>query len=103
MDFRAMLTIGGRDESLPATQSARNNIQAVRSCVEDVKVSMNALTALGKTFLVTWVFDKVWEGFKAGVAAVDEFAQSVVKTAAIITSLQGGYSGPRFQDNSLRW
>lgn len=42
------------------------------------------------TLAAFYVGSKLWEGFRFGIEAVDEFQQSVTKTAAMITSLQGG-------------
>lgn len=74
------LTILGEDRSSPVVSSWENK---VKSAVNGVKT---ALTALG----VTAAGLSIAAAFKKGIEAVDEFQQSVIKTSAIITSLQGG-------------
>jgi hypothetical protein len=73
-------TITGEDQTGPATKSAVNGIS---SACDQVK---SAFTAL-KTAVVAL---GIWKVINEGIKAVDDFQQSVIKTAAMITSLQGG-------------
>lgn len=62
--------------------------------VDDIGSAVDRLTPRFAGLILTlgafYIGSQLWEGFKHGVQAVDDFQQSVVKTSAIITSLQGG-------------
>jgi len=74
------INITGKDTSSPAFRSATDSVDRLHS---SIKTLVGGLASL-------YIGDKLFAGFKAGIEAVDSFQQSVIKTAAIITSLQGG-------------
>lgn len=65
-----------------------------RQHVDDISGAVDRLTprfiGLIGTLGAFYVGAKIWEGFRYGIQAVDDFQQSVVKTAALITTLQPG-------------
>jgi len=71
--------------------------QGIKSVTEHLNNMGSAVERLTPRFVglvgtlaAFYVGSKLWDGFKFGIQAVDDFQQSVVKTAAMITSLQGG-------------
>jgi prophage DNA circulation protein len=81
------LDILGSDKSGPSFKSATNNVQALDNSVDRLT---SRVTSLAGAMGVLYVSNKLWEGFTLGVKAVDDFQQAVIKSAAMITSLQGG-------------
>lgn len=73
-------TILGEDKTAPALQSASAKISSAVSMVKSTIAGLGV--TLAGVSLVSF--------FNAGAEAVDSFQQSVIKTAAMITSLQGG-------------
>jgi hypothetical protein len=69
-------------------------LKSVSQHVEDIGGAVDRLTprflGLIATLGAFYVGAKLWQGFEYGIQKVDEFQQSVVKTSAMITSLQGG-------------
>ncbi len=81
------LSIAGHDNSGAAVKSAVSNIETLGTSIDRLK---GRVTALGGAFLAYFAADKIVGGFNKGIEAVENFAQSVIKTSAMITSLQGG-------------
>ncbi|MEA5113213.1 MAG: hypothetical protein VB050_04230 [Geobacteraceae bacterium] len=81
------ITIRGKNESGPAFKSTEGAVISLGSAMEKLQ---RQISFAGGTMLSWFAADKLIGGFKKGLEAVDNFQQSVVKTAAMITSLQGG-------------
>ncbi len=69
-------------------------IKSVTEHLDNMGSAVERLTprfvGLVGTLAAFYVGSKLWDGFKSGIQAVDDFQQSIVRTAAVITSLQGG-------------
>lgn len=74
-------------ESSKGAKSLNDHIGALDSSVARLT---GRFTTLATGVAAYYVGGKLWEGFKAGIEAVDDFQMSVVQTAATITSMQGG-------------
>lgn len=74
------LTISGEDRTGSAFSSVNNAVDRLHSQIK----------LIGGAFASYFAADKLIAGFKKGIEAVDDFQQSVAKTAAMITSFQGG-------------
>jgi len=81
------LNIAGHDQTGGSFRSAVSNIDTLGTAIDKLK---GRVTTLGGAFLAYFAADKLVAGFAKGIEAVDSFQQSVIKTAAMITSLQGG-------------
>jgi hypothetical protein len=73
-----------------ANQGAKSLTKNIDGVGASVDTLTNRFTALMSGVAAWYVGGKLWQGFQAGVQAVDDFQMSVVQMAATITSLQGG-------------
>ncbi len=85
------LTRLDKEQSLTAAAAGAKQLTENLGKVGDGVNRLNNRFQLLNAALVGWfVGGKIIDGFRAAFGAVDEFQQSVAKTAAMITSLQGG-------------
>jgi len=71
-----------------------SGVKTLRQNLDDVGTSLNKLkpgvVSLVASLAAFYAGSKLWEGFRSGIKSVDDFDQAIVKTAALITTLQTG-------------
>lgn len=72
------------------TTGAKSLTQHIDTLGSSVDRLTGRFTAMVGGLALFYVGGKLWQGFQYGIGQVDQFTQSVTKTAAMITSLQGG-------------